>query len=143
VNGSGAATINGGYNGIAFGDSGITANTSAPAFNVNGGIGTGTGSTGDIIFSTGNSQASGTTIHTMTNRWWMKGATGYWSNSSSPTSAVDVSATNGYSQFRMRTTYTPTSSADTNGNAGDFSWDSNYIYVKTPSGWKRATLTTF
>jgi hypothetical protein len=143
VNGSGTATINGGFSGIALGDSGFVANSAAPAFNVNGGIGTGTGSTGDIIFSTGNSQASGTTIHTLTNRWWMKGGTGYWSNTSSPTSAVDVSGANGYSQFRMRTTYTPTASSDTNGNTGDFSWDGDYFYIKTATGWKRAALTTF
>lgn len=143
VNGSGNATINGGYNGIVLGDSGVVANSSAPAFNVNGGIGTGTGFTGDIIFSTGNSQASGATVHTLTNRWWLKGGTGYFSNTSSPTSSVDVSNANGYSQFRMRTTYTPTSSSDTNGNTGDFSWDGNYFYIKTATGWKRAALTTF
>lgn len=60
-----------------------------------------------------------------------------------PTSKLDVAGDSGYSQLRLRTTYTPTSSTDTNGNTGDFSWDSNYIYVKTPSGWKRATLTAF
>lgn len=39
--------------------------------------------------------------------------------------------------------YTPTSSADAIGSTGDFSWDSNYIYIKTASGWKRSALSTF
>jgi hypothetical protein len=142
--GSGSAIINGGYNGIqAGGSTAITTNANAPNFAINGGRGTGSGTAGDIVFSTGNSQTSGTTIHTMTNRWWLKGGTGYLSNTSSPTSSVDVSNANGYSQFRMRTTYTPTSSSDTNGNTGDFSWDGNYFYIKTATGWKRAALTTF
>ncbi len=40
-------------------------------------------------------------------------------------------------------TYVPTGTADALGTTGDFSYDSNYIYVKTPAGWKRATLSTF
>ena len=40
-------------------------------------------------------------------------------------------------------TYAPTGTADALGTTGDFSYDSNYIYVKTPAGWKRATLSTF
>lgn len=43
----------------------------------------------------------------------------------------------------VRATYTPTSSRDRNGNVGDFSWDDNYFYVKTSSGWKRAPLSSF
>jgi hypothetical protein len=143
VDGTGKATINGGYNGITTGGSVGGSNAPGPSFSINGGFGTGTGTPGDIVFSTGTAQASGTTIHAMTNRWWLKGGTGYLANSSSPTSAVDITGANGYSQFRMRTTYTPTSSSDTNGNTGDFSWDSNYLYIKTASGWKRAALTTF
>jgi len=60
-----------------------------------------------------------------------------------PTSKLDIAGDSGYSQLRLRTTYTPASSADTNGNTGDFSWDGNYFYIKTPTGWKRAALTTF
>jgi len=144
VDGTGFTTINGGYSGIGLGGtSGTVANSNAPNLNVNGGRGTGTGVTSDIIFSTGTAQAAGTTIHTMANRWWMKGGTGYLSNTSTPTSAVDVAGANGYSQLRMRTTYTPSATTDTNGNTGDFSWDGNYFYIKTASGWKRAALTTF
>jgi hypothetical protein len=60
-----------------------------------------------------------------------------------PTSQLDILGVKGYSQLRLRTPYTPTSSSDSNGNIGDISWDENYIYVKTASGWKRSTLGTF
>jgi hypothetical protein len=60
-----------------------------------------------------------------------------------PTSKMDITGQNGYNQFRLRTSYTPTSSTDANGNVGDFSWDGNYLYIKTSSGWKRSALTTF
>ena len=60
-----------------------------------------------------------------------------------PTSRLDISGQNGFNQLRLRASYTPTSSADTNGNVGDFSWDGNYFYIKTSSGWKRSALTSF
>jgi len=60
-----------------------------------------------------------------------------------PTDLLDVNGTNGYTQLRLRSTYTPTSSSDTNGNTGDIAWDANYIYVKTAAGWKRSALTTW
>lgn len=64
-----------------------------------------------------------------------------------PTSTLDIFGIHGYSQLRLRVSYTPTSSSDTNGSTGDVSWDDNYIYIKTNPGgtptWKRAALTTF
>ncbi|MFX1704605.1 hypothetical protein PV783_11660 [Chitinophaga sp. CC14] len=60
-----------------------------------------------------------------------------------PTARGDFSSSTGYNQLRLRTSYTPTSSADANGNTGDVSWDANYIYIKTAAGWKRSALTTF
>ena len=60
-----------------------------------------------------------------------------------PSSKLDVSGSNGYDQFRMRTTYTPTGTSDPNGNTGDVAWDDSYVYVKTSTGWKRAALTTW
>jgi hypothetical protein len=59
------------------------------------------------------------------------------------TSRIHVVETNGYEQFRLETPYTPTSTADTNGNVGDIAWDDNYTYVKTSAGWKRTSLSTF
>jgi hypothetical protein len=59
------------------------------------------------------------------------------------TSGVDINNSTGNNQWRQRTSYTPTSTRDTKGNTGDFSWDNNFIYVKTSAGWKRAALTTF
>jgi hypothetical protein len=63
--------------------------------------------------------------------------------SSTITSRLDVSGEEGYNQLRLRKKYTPTSSSDTNGAEGDVSWDDNYIYIKTSSGWKRSALSTF
>jgi hypothetical protein len=62
---------------------------------------------------------------------------------SAPTSTVDVNGVAGYAQLRLRTTYTPTSSADALGSTGDTSWDANYFYIKTAAGWKRSALSTF
>lgn len=144
TSGSGSVTINGGYNGIdKAGSEGTATDAGAYPFNIYGGRGTGAGTPGDINFYTGNTQSSGTTIHSMTNRWIIKGGTGYLSNSSNPTSTMDISNTNGYSQFRLRTSYTPSSTSDTHGEVGDFSWDDNYFYIKTSTGWKRSALSTF
>jgi hypothetical protein len=143
ADGSGRAIINGGYSGITVGGSVGGTNISAFDFDINGARGTGNGVPGDIVFQTGDSVASGSTIHPMAERWKIKGGSGFFTNSSSPTSKIDVTGTTGYSQLRMRTSYTPTSTSDTNGNTGDFSWDGNYFYIKTPDGWKRSALTTF
>jgi hypothetical protein len=45
--------------------------------------------------------------------------------------------------LRLRVSKTPTSSADPSGSVGSFAWDDNYVYVKTSTGWKRSSLTTF
>jgi len=58
----------------------------------------------------------------------------------SPTAKLDISGTTGYNQFRMRKSYTPTSTADTNGNVGDIAWDNSYLYIKTNTGWGRTLL---
>lgn len=144
VDGAGSLMINGGYAGIGIGGTVAgAADKNSWNFQINGGRGTGAGATGDIIIATGTSQPSGMTIHPMTNRWWIKGGTGYLGNHDTATSSLDIRGATGYSQVRMQTSYTPTSTSDTNGNTGDFSWDGNYFYVKTPSGWKRSALTTF
>jgi hypothetical protein len=61
-------------------------------------------------------------------------------NTTNPTARLDIAGLTGYNQLRVRTSYTPSGSADTNGSIGDIAWDDNYIYVKTNLGWKRATL---
>lgn len=63
-----------------------------------------------------------------------------------PGSQLDILGTNGYAQLRLRTSYTPTSSADTNGNVGDIAWDDNYFYMRVSSGatkWVRSALSAF
>jgi hypothetical protein len=64
-------------------------------------------------------------------------------NTTSPTDNIDINGANGYSQLRLRTAYTPTGTADGNGNTGDVAWDADYIYIKTAAGWKRSALSTF
>lgn len=59
------------------------------------------------------------------------------------TSRLDITGATGYSQLRLRTQYTPSSSSDTNGKTGDIAADDNYFYYKTSTGWKRAALSTF
>ncbi len=39
--------------------------------------------------------------------------------------------------------YTPSSSQDSYGDAGDITWDDSYAYIKTNNGWKRANLESF
>jgi hypothetical protein len=60
-----------------------------------------------------------------------------------PVSTLDILGTNGYSQLRLQTSYTPSGSADGNGNTGDISWDTNFLYIKTGTGWVRSALTAF
>jgi hypothetical protein len=61
----------------------------------------------------------------------------------SPTAALDINAATGYNQLRLRASFTPSGTSDSSGNVGDISWDSDYMYVKTSSGWKRAALSTW
>jgi hypothetical protein len=44
---------------------------------------------------------------------------------------------------RIPTPKTPTGTADASLSAGAISWDDNYVYVKTSTGWKRAALTAW
>jgi len=104
---------------------------------------TGTATPPDIIFATTTATSSGSSLQALTDRWYIKGETGRLSNNISPTAVLDVSSANGYGQLRMRTSYTPSSTADTNGHAGDICWDDNYLYIKTSAGWKRASLSSF
>ncbi|MFH1220251.1 MAG: hypothetical protein V1694_07330 [Candidatus Eisenbacteria bacterium] len=64
-------------------------------------------------------------------------------STTAPTARLDVNGATGYDQFRMRTSFTPSTSADVHGNVGDMAWDANFVYVKTAAGWKRAALSTF
>jgi hypothetical protein len=59
------------------------------------------------------------------------------------TSSIDINGSNGYNQLRLRISYTPTGTSDTNGSIGDFAWDDSYVYIKTNVGWKRLALASF
>jgi hypothetical protein len=60
-----------------------------------------------------------------------------------PTSRVDIEGDDGFAQLRLRASYTPTDTDDTNGEEGDIAWDDDYIYIKTSGGWKRAALSSW
>lgn len=68
---------------------------------------------------------------------YMNGNLGLLTNA--PTAPVDINGTT----LRVRTSFTPTGTADTAGNVGDVTFDDNYIYRKTSTGWKRSALSTF
>ncbi|MBW7913324.1 MAG: hypothetical protein H3C54_06420, partial [Taibaiella sp.] len=157
-----ANTTTGGYRQVFFGSgprSTLSDGLGAPVtINASGGNGTdkaggylklaagkstGVATPPDVIFATGTAVASGTALQTLTDRWYIKGGTGYLSNNATPTSLLDVAAAAGYSQLRLRTSYTPTSTADANGNIGDIAWDGNYLYIKTAAGWRRTALSDF
>jgi hypothetical protein len=71
-----------------------------------GGKGTGSGASGDVIISTATPTTSGTTLQTLTQRWWVKGSTGTLSNVASPNASAQVqidSTTKGFLPPRMTT----------------------------------------
>ena len=61
---------------------------------------------------------------------------------SSPTEKLDVDGRGKFTQLNVSTS-TPSSTNDSSGSTGDISWDDNYVYIKTSTGWKRSVLTTF
>lgn len=60
-----------------------------------------------------------------------------------PTASLDIAGQEGFSQIRLRASFTPKSTDDVYGEVGTIAWDKNYIYVKTPAGWKRSGLSVF
>jgi hypothetical protein len=67
-------------------------NTAGGNIEINGGLGTGTGIPGDIIFATPALTASGNTLQSLTNRVWIKGDTGTLTNKGTSSLAVlDIS----------------------------------------------------
>jgi len=60
-----------------------------------------------------------------------------------PTSTLDVNGAAGSSQLRLRTSFTPGSSADAAGQVGQVAWDASWIYIKTAAGWKRSSILVF
>ena len=96
----GSATTINGMGGIAKTDA-IGGNLT-----INGGIGLGAGTSGDVIFGTATPTSSGTTIQTLTSRWYVKGSTGTLSNVVTPNASAQVqidSTTQGFLPPRMTT----------------------------------------
>ena len=72
-----------------------------------GGKGTGTGTPGDVIMSTSTALTTGSTLQTLSQRWFIKGGTGILSNTSSPNASAITqidSTTQGFLPPRMTTT---------------------------------------
>ena len=116
-----------GSNNIIIGTNISLPNTTANAINIGG-----------VLFGTGTYSTTGGNPLTATTA---SGKIGI--QVVTPTSTLDVSGTTGYNQLRLRTTYTPTGSTDTNGNIGDISWDNTYIYWKTSTQWLRVSGVTW
>lgn len=134
------------------GTSGRDARTSPSLTNVRGGhlrmiggLGTGTAQGGDLQFAVSLAGGvSNNTENTETVVGRFSAANGFLGLlTASPSSVLDITGANGYAQLRLRTSYTPTSTADSNGSTGDVAWDDDYIYIKTSAGWKRTALTSF
>jgi hypothetical protein len=104
------------------------------------------GSTNEIVIGNNTTGAGSNSVvlgNTAITKTILRGNVALGVSDNNPTAKVDIQGSYGYNQLRLRTSYTPTSSADSNGNTGDISWDNNYIYVKTSAGWKRSALSTF
>jgi len=82
-------------------------NSTGGNMTVAGGQGTGTGTSGDIIFSTSTPTTTGTTLQTLTQRWFIKGSSGILANVSTPNASAQLqvdSTTKGFLPPRMTTT---------------------------------------
>lgn len=101
----------------------------------------GTNPTNDFIGTTNN---VGLNIRTNNiNRIQISNAGNVGINTGAPTAMFDINGTTGFDQLRLRQSFTPAGTADASGNVGDVSWDDDFMYIKTSTGWKRSTLTTF
>lgn len=108
-----------------------------------GGKGTGAANGGKIIFQTAPAGPAGTTPNALVDRVTITSDGNVAIGTATPTAVLDVNGTTGYNQLRVRTAFTPTGTADSNGNTGDIAWDDDYVYIKTSVGWKRAALGTW
>jgi hypothetical protein len=127
-------------------NNGVVGYNSAPSnltYQAGRGLGPVVSNKGEHIWQTPDAAATGT-VQPYTTKMNLKNDGKLGILTTSPTAQMDINAATGYNQLRLRTTYTPTGSADANGNTGDVSWDANYLYIKTGAGaWKRAALSTF
>jgi hypothetical protein len=123
-----ASSINGtGVTGTNFAGGNIT---------IAGGKGTGTGTPGDVIFSTATSTASGTTLQSLTQRVWIKGENGNVGIGASPNASykLDVAGTG---------RFTNTLSVITTGTTNEvalFKSTEPYITVEAAGGSNSASI---
>jgi hypothetical protein len=98
ITGNGLATSINGMGGYALTDA------TGGNLTIAGGIGLGSGTSGDLIFSTATPTTSGTTLQTLTQRWFIKGSSGILANVSTPNASAQLqvdSTTQGFLPPRM------------------------------------------
>lgn len=103
INGSGAANA---------------ADKAGGSVTIAGGKSTGNAASPDVIFATATPGSSGSTLQSLTNRWWVKGGTGQLANVSSPNASAVFqidSTTGGLLPPRMTTTQRDAISAPAEG----------------------------
>ena len=109
-------------------------NSTAAKSYLSGDVGVGTSSPTQKLHVSGNARLTGAL---------------YDGTNSAGSSGNVLTSTGGGTQWKSAasvlagSTYVPTGTSDPLGSTGDFSYDSNYIYVKTSAGWKRTALSTF
>lgn len=104
------------------------------------GKGTGAGTGGDVIFSTPTTTTSGTTLQTLTKRWFVKQSSGTLSNQSSvlSTALIDLYSTTQGLKVPVMTTTQKNAIANT---AGLIVFDSTLakLCINSGSGWQTIT----
>lgn len=139
------ATVGGGWentaNGVAATVPGGRSNTGSGDYSFAAGYSVNVFDSADYTFAFGNNFATSTSHAVIFYDADTETKVGI--QTTGPTARLDVNSSTGYNQIRMRTSYTPTGTSDTNGNVGDIVWDDNYFYVKTSAGWKRVVLSTW
>ena len=134
------------------GNVGIGTNNPTQKLHINGSIRISDGTQGSnrILISSIDGTASWTNQSNLDDGDWIKSGSNIYHSSgkvgigtSGATAKLHVSSSSGYDQFRLENSYTPLGTNDPNGSTGNIAWDNNYIYIKTPAGWKRALLSTF
>lgn len=117
-----------------------TTNVAGGNVYINGGKGTGNSAPGDVIISTATSTVSGTTLQSLTNRWWIKGSSGILSNISSPNASAILqtdSTTQGFLPPRMTSTQKSAISSPATGLVIYQTDSSEGLYQYKSTGWEQ------
>lgn len=122
------ATPANGANYTIHGSGALGTNFAGGNITIAGGKGTGSGTAGDVIFSTSTLLGSGSTLQALSPRWYVKGGTGRLGNVSSPQRDLHVA---GEARITDLTTDTPTRivGADADGDLGEITFGTGLSLV--------------